>query len=624
MSHGAIAASAALATAVRGVVAREMRDPTSAAIAAPHHKDSAMTPRKWIAAVASVAAGLAAASALVFGGYQTPQGDLIATLVLVLGVGWSFAGLGLIGWVRWPQSRTGPLMVVVSLAWFARGIGAVDNPRAFAVGVLIGAVYLAALGHLIVTYPSGRFETLYQKAVVICGYLCTVPMALAARWLLPEGGVCAHCPFNQLVGSGTPDRPTGSDRALVVLVLLTTTAVLVVTAQRWHAATPARRRSLAPALTGATAILTVLLAQRIAVGFGATASAATSLSWVLTGVLVLWPVGLLVGLARERLDRSAVADLILELGGTLPPGGTRQALARALHDPSLQIAFWLPEHHRYVDDSGAPLPNPTEIPGRAVTTLTRDGDIIAALTHDRALNDQPQLVSAVAAAAGLAVENERLHAEARAHLVEILASRTRLVAAADAERQKVERNLHDGAQQRMLNLVLALQLAKSQLASGAYRGADQALDQASTELALALNELRDLARGIHPAVLTDSGLGPAVRALAQRSGLPVLIHDTLRENRYPPPVEETAYFIISEALANAAKHASASQAVVSIGEHDGEVRIEVRDDGIGGATPSGGTGLRGLADRVDAYSGRLRIDSPPGDGTRLSAALPCG
>jgi signal transduction histidine kinase len=624
MSYGATPASAALAAAIRGVLLRKMRDPSPGAMAAPHREGSSMTSRQWIAAVASAAAGLGAASALVLGGYQTPQGDLIAALVLVLGVGWSFAGLGLIGWVRWPLSHTGPLMVVVSLAWFARGIGAVDNPTAFGVGVLIGAVYLAVLGHLIVTYPSGRFETLPQKAVVTCGYLCTVPMALAARWLLPEGGVCGHCPFNQLVGSGTPDRPTGSDRALVVLVLLTTTAVLGVMAQRWHAATPARRRSLAPALAGATAILTVLLAQRIAVGFGAAASVATSLSWLLTGALMLWPVGLLVGLAQERLDRSAVADLILELGGTRPPGGTRQALARALHDPSLQIAFYLPEHHRYVDDSGAPLPDPTESAGRAVTTLTRDGDVIAALTHDRALDDRPQLVSAVAAAAGLAVENERLHAQARAHLVEIRASRTRLVAAADAERRKVERNLHDGAQQRMLNLIFALQLAKSRLGSGAYRGADQALDQASSELALALNELRDLARGIHPAVLTDSGLGPAVRALAQRSGIPVLIHDTLPDHRYRPAVEETAYFIISEALANAAKHASASQAVVSIGEHDGEVRIEVRDDGIGGATSLGGTGLRGLADRVDAYSGRLRIDSPPGDGTRLSAALPCG
>ncbi|MFL6134731.1 MAG: sensor histidine kinase, partial [Nocardioidaceae bacterium] len=551
-----------------------------------------MTSRQWLAAAAAVTAGLAAASALVRGGYRTPLGDLVAALVLVLGVGWSFAGLGLVAWVRWPLSRTGPLMIAVALTWFARGVGAVHSSVAFDVGVAIGAVYLAVLGHLIVTYPSGRFETVDQRVVVTCCYLCTVPMALAARWLLPEGGVCAQCPFNLLVGSGTPDRPSGTDRVLVVVVVMTTAAVLVVMARRWHAATPASRRSLAPALWGATAILTVLVAQRLATGFGAAPSVATFLSWLLTAVLVLWPAGLLVGLARARLDRSAVADLVLELGGTLPPGGIRQALGRALHDPTLEIVFWLPEAGTYVDEAGEPVAEPAESPGRAVTTLIRDGAVIASLTHDRALEDQPQLVSAVAAAAGLAVENERLHAQARAHLLETRASRTRLVAAADAERRRVERNLHDGAQQRMLNLILALQLAKSRLGNHAYEGADAALDDASTELALALDELRDLARGIHPAVLTDSGLGPAVRALAQRSRVPVLVHDALHDHRYQRSVEETAYFVISEALANVAKHAAASQAVISIEQSDDEVRIEVSDDGVGGATPTGGTGLR--------------------------------
>jgi signal transduction histidine kinase len=583
-----------------------------------------MSARQWVAAAVSVGAGLCAVAALVWGGYRTPRGDLVAALVLLLAVGWSFAGLGLVAWVRWPLSRTGPLMLAVGLMWFARAVGAIESHVAFDAGLLLGAVYLAVLGHLIVTYPSGRFESWHQKIVVTCGYLCTVPMALAARWLLPEGGVCAHCPFNQLVGSGTPDAPTASDRALVVVVVLTTTAVLVVIAQRWRAATPASRRSLGPALWGATAILTVLVAQRLAIGFGAAAPVVTYLSWLMTGVLVLWPAGLLVGLARARLDRSAVADLMLELGGTLPPGGIRQALARALHDPTLEISFWWPEQHTYVDESGSHVAVPVETPGRAVTTLTRDGDVIAALTHDRALEDQPQLVSAVAAAAGLAVQNERLHAQARAHLAETRASRIRLVAAADAERRRVERNLHDGAQQRMLNLILALQVAKSRLGSGAYQGAEAALEAAGAELALALDELRDLARGIHPAVLTDSGLGPAVRTLAQRSGVPVLVRDTLTGRRYPPAVEETAYFVISEALANVAKHAAASQAVVSICQLDGEVRIEVSDDGVGGATPTGGTGLRGLADRLDAFSGRLRIDSSPGHGTHVSARLPCG
>ena len=250
---------------------------------------------------------------------------------------------------------------------------------------------------------------------------------------------------------------------------------------------------------------------------------------------------------------------------------------------------------------------------------------MAALVHDPALADQPGLVSAVAAAAGLALENERLHAQARAHLAETRASRTRIVDAADAERRRVERNLHDGAQQRMLNLMLALGRAKARLRrrarTGRHAGAGPGERGARRSR---LQELRDLARGIHPAVLSDSGLGPAVRALAQRSSVPVRVTDGLHDQRFASAVEETAYFIVSEALANVAKHAAASEAVVSIGQMNGDVVVDVTDDGVGGASLLAGAGLRGLQDRVDAYSGRLRIESVAGQGTHITAALPCG
>jgi signal transduction histidine kinase len=401
-------------------------------------------------------------------------------------------------------------------------------------------------------------------------------------------------------------------------------AALVLMLHQWRTATSASRRSLSPALWGASAILAVLVVQRVGVILDVSEPLATFLSWSVTAVLVLWPLGLIAGLARARLDRSAVADLVVELGGTLPLGGMRSALARALHDPTLELAFWLPDRQTFVDEDGAPVATPIEDARHAVFMLTRHGDPVAALVHDPALDDQPELVTAVAAAAGLALENERLHAEARAHLAETRASRTRIVDAADAERRRVERNLHDGAQQRMLNLMLALSRAKGRMSTGALGPAREALDQATRELALAMEELRDLARGIHPAVLSDSGLGPAVRALAQRSSVPVRVSDALHEQRFDTAVEETAYFIVSEALANVAKHAAASEAVVSIGKLNGDVVVDVTDDGVGGASPNSGTGLRGLQDRVDAYSGTLRIDSLPGQGTHIRAALPCG
>jgi signal transduction histidine kinase len=579
--------------------------------------------RLWAAATIVVVAGLAAATGLLWGGYPTSAGMLVAQLVVTLAVGWSFAGLGLVGWRRRPGSLAGPLMVAVGLAWFARALGAVQHPWSFNAGLLIGTVYLAVLAHLVVTYPGGRIITRSQGLVVAIAYLCTVPLNFIGHWLIPSSEPCPGCPRNLLLPDSAAAAPSGGHQVLYGLVVAATAAVLIVMVRRWWAATPTGRRSYAPAVAGATVILMVIVVHRLSVVLGVPAAVSTVLSWAVTAVLVLWPLGLVAGLARERLDRSAVADLVVELGGTLPPGRMRDALAAALHDPSLDVVFWLPDRGVWVQESGETVDAPREDAGRSVTILARDGDTIAALIHDSVLVDQPGLVSSVAAAAGLAMENERLHAQARAHLIDTKASRTRIVAAASAERRRVERNLHDGAQQRMLNLMLALRLAKVRLGAGGYEEADTAIDAASAELTSALSELRELARGIHPAVLTHAGLGPAVLALAQRSSVPVLLTDDLGKQRFREGVEETAYFIISEALANVTKHAHATQAIVRICERDGDVIVDVTDDGIGGASMAAGDGLRGLQDRVEAYSGRLHIDSQAGNGTHLMAALPC-
>jgi signal transduction histidine kinase len=579
--------------------------------------------RLWAAATIVVVAGLAAATGLLWGGYPTSAGMLVAQLVVTLAVGWSFAGLGLVGWRRRPGSLAGPLMVAVGLAWFARALGAVQHPWSFNAGLLIGTVYLAVLAHLVVTYPGGRIITRSQGLVVAIAYLCTVPLNFIGHWLIPSSEPCPGCPRNLLLPDRAAAAPSGGHQVLYGLVVAATAAVLIVMVRRWWAATPTGRRSYAPAVAGATVILMVIVVHRLSVVLGVPAAVSTVLSWAVTAVLVLWPLGLVAGLARERLDRSAVADLVVELGGTLPPGRMRDALAAALHDPSLDVVFWLPDRGVWVQESGETVDAPREDAGRSVTILARDGDTIAALIHDSVLVDQPGLVSSVAAAAGLAMENERLHAQARAHLIDTKASRTRIVAAASAERRRVERNLHDGAQQRMLNLMLALRLAKVRLGAGGYEEADTAIDAASAELTSALSELRELARGIHPAVLTHAGLGPAVLALAQRSSVPVLLTDDLGKQRFREGVEETAYFIISEALANVTKHAHATQAIVRICERDGDVIVDVTDDGIGGASMAAGDGLRGLQDRVEAYSGRLHIDSQAGNGTHLMAALPC-
>ena len=303
------------------------------------------------------------------------------------------------------------------------------------------------------------------------------------------------------------------------------------------------------------------------------------------------------------------------------PAPIRDALARTLGDPTLELALWLPERRSYVDASGRPFELPAPEADRAVTVLGPTDAPVAALIHDPVLLERRRLLHAAGAAARLALENERLQAELRAQLAELRASRKRIVSAGDEERRRLERDLHDGAQQRLLSLGLALQLARGKLGADA-NGAGELLTEADGELRAALDELRELARGIHPAVLTEQGLGAALRSLAERSPVPVKINAS-PETRLPAAAEAAVYFLVSEALANVAKYARASRVRVNVARTNGQVLVEVDDNGIGGADPSRGTGLRGLADRLHSLDGELRIDSPSGRGTSLRATIPC-
>jgi signal transduction histidine kinase len=301
------------------------------------------------------------------------------------------------------------------------------------------------------------------------------------------------------------------------------------------------------------------------------------------------------------------------------PGSLRQSLAHALGDPSLELAYWVHDG-TYVDVDGHAVALPAEGSARVATAVERSGRPVAALVHDASLRDHPELVDAVVAAAGLALENERLQAELRARLEELRASRFRLVETADVERRRLERNLHDGAQQRLVALSLSLALAQREF--GSYPAVIEMLERTRSDLADALAELRELARGIHPSLLTDRGLKAALEALAKRTLVPVEL-DGLPDERLPDGVEAAAYYLVAEALTNVTKYARASMASVRVLRENGHVIVEIRDDGIGGADARRGSGLRGLADRIEALDGRLELDSPPGAGTRIRAEIPC-
>ena len=331
------------------------------------------------------------------------------------------------------------------------------------------------------------------------------------------------------------------------------------------------------------------------------------------------PLAYLFGLFQTRLARIGLGELVVELGNNPEQGRLREALARALRDPSLELGYWMPASQEYVDLEGKQVdvvPTAT----RAVTILERRGEKVAALVHDAALREDPTLLDAVSSAAGLALDNERLLAQLRAQLAETRDSRARIVDAADTERRRLERNLHDGAQQRLVTLALHLRMAQETLRDDPA-AAGTMLDGVGQDLKLALEELRELARGLHPAILTERGLTPALQSIATRAPFKVEINGVPHE-RLPAVIEAAIYYVVAETLTNAAKHAGASEAQVELSTTGDTVTVEIRDNGRGGANLADGSGIRGLADRVEALGGRFELQSPVGAGTVVKAELP--
>jgi signal transduction histidine kinase len=565
-----------------------------------------------VAAAGATAATVSVALALTSDHLSAPgvQGALMAWITL------AYVFAGLVAWWRRPSNRLGPLMIAAGFGVFGSSLTAANLALPYTIGITFDLAAGVLFLHVFLAFPSGRLNSRLERALVGAGYFTALGVQLAGMILGGFG------PDNLLAVFGEADAAYELLRGqLLVLSAIMLAGVGVLVARRRDAGPPVRR-SVALLVDSFLVALVMIafLYTSAALGLVSGQPFYETIRRATLFAIGLAPLVFLVGLLDARLARSAVADLFVELRGNPGSAELRAAMARALRDPSLTLAYWLPDFQSWADADGHPVELPDGAGRRAATLVAdREGEPVAALIHDASLRDEPGLLDAVSAAAAIALENARLAVELRARLEELRGSRARIVEAGDAERRRLERNLHDGAQQRLVGIALQLRLLQNRV-----RDDPAAAELASTageELARSLDELRELARGLHPAVL-EHGLGAALDALAARSKIPTTVRCDV-SGRLPEPVELAAYFVTAEALTNVAKYAQATEASVSAWCDERLAVVEVADDGVGGADDSRGSGLRGLADRVEALNGRLRVVSPVGEGTVVRAELPC-
>ena len=684
--------------------------------------------RPWLyfGPAALIAGGLAVALTATSDHEQHPG----QTIALFLFVSSSFILAGLIGWTRRPWNRTGTLMVAVGFGVLIGVLSEANHPIPFTLGALFGSLFIAAFVHLLLAYPSGRLLSRRARVLVGTGYAIAFLAPLAESMFAARETCKPHaCPENLVLVSHDHAAHVVATALWTAASVVLFAAVVMLLLGRWRETTPGLRRILRSVYLFGGLSIVLLSIGFVVTPFSGVGAVFVSVALIATFTTV--PFIFLAGLLGTAIARGAgVGAIFSSVPERASPDEVQEGLRSALRDETAVVAYWYEEDEHYVDVEGNRLDLPEDTRRRVVTRLDYGDQPVAAIVHDAALLQEPELLEGVANAARIALERDKLLVEVRAraqryrallqampdlmfrisrdgryisynapserdlvndevigkllwdrlpvdladrvlesgraalggdpsvieyHLdfgdgrrhyegrfaasgddeflmivreiterkqqqEELEASRQRIVAAGDAARRKLERNLHDGAQQRLVSLSLSLRLAQNQVAKSPAR-AEELLEASREELMQALEELRELARGIHPAVLTDRGLEAALEALAGRAALPVEI-DCVEDVELPPPVEAAAYYLVSEALVNITKYAGASAVKVSIGQVNGYALVEVVDDGVGGADPERGSGLSGLSDRVSSLNGKLVIDSPPGAGTRIRAEIP--
>ncbi|MDQ3734047.1 MAG: sensor histidine kinase [Actinomycetota bacterium] len=586
---------------------------------------------------ARVVSGIAAfAFAIVTALVGLGQGAPLRFLLLDTLLGLIFVAAGMLAWRRRPDVRTGAALTLCAGLWFLSSYGPSGIAALSALGFAFERYYDLVLAYLVLTFPDRRLDRHSRLVLVVLA--ASMVVRSFARLLIydppafdPVG--CSGCPSN-------PFAVLSPDAALLMSIEAVTGALIVpayvlivaLVIRRWRSAPSRARRILKPVLlAGGVAalaaayqnanLLSGVVFDRPLIAFSDTWIEIEA--WLLFGARVLIPVGFVAGVFLLRAAHGPAARLAVEIGTDRErPERIESALRQALADPTIEVAHWDADDDRWTDEDGKPVPPPREVDGRSVLLLERHGSPVAAVIHDAVLLEDPGLLASVGAVLRLSIDNARLTAQVQRQLAEVHASRARILEAADEERRGIERDLHDGAQHRLLGISIGLQDVRAQAASvGAPEVVLNRLDSVAVELREAMREMRELARGIHPAVLTNEGLEPAVRTLARRCTVPVEL-DIALNGRLPAAVETAAYYVVAEGLTNVARHSRATRSHVQLALEDGFLVVEVSDDGSGGASPDKGSGLRGLSDRVAALEGVFTVTSRGTGGTCLRAEIP--
>jgi signal transduction histidine kinase len=561
---------------------------------------------------------LLGATALLLAGVElvlllaTPGVPLLS-MWLFTGAGVVYVGAGLIALARRPSNRIGSVMVAGGLSLFAADLGALENPVLAAVGTVVASVPLAVVVHLVLAFPSGRLQP-SARVIVIVGYLLCL-LGQAPLYLFSPRQSAAELLF-------LADRPDlaalgATAQAAVGFVVMAATAAMLV--GRLRRAGPAHRRVMAPLYAySVLAVLFVPLAHSLLPLLDVSLDGVGTLQVVvLAGIPVAFAFGVLRGGFARTGEIEELGAWLGTQGGLRPELGT--ALARTLGDESLRLVFWVPERAEFVDAAGRGATMPDTDSRWGAVDIELAGRRVGAIVYDATLLADPELVRAAGRVVAIAVDHERLTAELRAREEELLRSRARLVEAADEERRRLARTLHDTFQVRLVLLAMdAQQLARDVPdAAGSAVALRTGIDDAAAEL-------RSFVHTVMPAALIERGLASAVEDLLDRVPLRTRLELDVVDGDLSPALETTAYCVVAEGLSNALKHAAAREVDVRVARVGERLTVEVRDDGMGGADVHRGSGLAGLRDRVDTLGGRLVVTSPDACGTTLTAELPCG